>query len=480
MNRNLVFFLLCGFWSALFFTGLLPAADSGDSEAVEVTGYGATAEEAMKDAFSRAVGRVVGAIVESSVEVKNDDLIAQKILTLSSGFITSYKDLGLEKVDGLFSQKIYAIVKKREIKDRIQSFSSASNKIDGASLMAEAVSKQKSSSDAEEMIQSLIEKFSASCLVAKSFKPVMGDMNGSANVPFGVPVHVTIDPTAYREFDQKLRQILKKICLNSVSFSVRSRDLATLPEGPRRDRNGNIDWRFENADWFPDHLGIAVRGGIRVSSFLLFDVHRYFYGEQRERIADSTDFSFVLFDRFDQNTNDLFWTRFWMDKKYIKVFDNASRMIVEVCVDLHDRAGGLIDSATKCGVFGGSTDLSCLLGVGAPRGRSVGATLSLISPGLFDRHDSFFSNERARVYSLAPAFKYNLPSNYYSAFSSELRFLQHFVLQSTQLRDLVEIKCTVRNSGKLMEDSKLLYSEEGGLNHREHLQALLKIIRERH
>jgi len=69
--------------------------------AVIAEGTGASPDEAIKDAFRNAVRQVVGAVVDAETVIKNDDLISDKVLTYSDGFIKHYDDVpGSKKIQG--------------------------------------------------------------------------------------------------------------------------------------------------------------------------------------------------------------------------------------------------------------------------------------------------------------------------------------------------------------------------------------------
>ena len=68
---------------------------------VMAEGTGTTPDEALKDAFRNAVRQVVGAVVDAETMVKNDELIDDKVLTYSDGFIKTYQEVpGSRKFEG--------------------------------------------------------------------------------------------------------------------------------------------------------------------------------------------------------------------------------------------------------------------------------------------------------------------------------------------------------------------------------------------
>ena len=65
-------------------------AGNGEQKVVS-TGMGATSEEATQDALRSAIEIAVGSMVSSTTLTSNDELIGDKILSLSKGFVRSYE-----------------------------------------------------------------------------------------------------------------------------------------------------------------------------------------------------------------------------------------------------------------------------------------------------------------------------------------------------------------------------------------------------
>ena len=73
---------------------------------VTVSGYGATPEAAERSALQKAVRKAVGEMVDAETIAQNGELIKDKVLSYSDGFVQSKKTIsGPEKDEdlGLFS-----------------------------------------------------------------------------------------------------------------------------------------------------------------------------------------------------------------------------------------------------------------------------------------------------------------------------------------------------------------------------------------
>jgi hypothetical protein len=60
----------------------------------EVVGVGLSPDDALHDAFAKAVIQVVGAEVNAKTVVESDVLVQGRVLVFSDGFVKDYKDLG--------------------------------------------------------------------------------------------------------------------------------------------------------------------------------------------------------------------------------------------------------------------------------------------------------------------------------------------------------------------------------------------------
>ncbi len=67
------------------------AAPAGKHTNVVAEGVGLTVDDARKDAFRSAVRQVVGAMIDAETLVKNDQIVADEVLTFSAGMVKGFK-----------------------------------------------------------------------------------------------------------------------------------------------------------------------------------------------------------------------------------------------------------------------------------------------------------------------------------------------------------------------------------------------------
>ena len=93
------------------------AQESADTVDVVATGYGKDVPSATSNALRAAVEQVVGSMVYAESLVESGEMISDKILSSSIGYIESNKTLGEPKVtdDGFVSVRVLATVKRRAL-----------------------------------------------------------------------------------------------------------------------------------------------------------------------------------------------------------------------------------------------------------------------------------------------------------------------------------------------------------------------------
>ena len=186
------------------FTG---AADEGVIE-VTATGIGVDSNAALKNAYKSAVEQAVGSLVDSKTMVENDEIISDKILSHSGGFVERYDMLGEpETGEGLVTVKIKAQVKRTRLIGSITAEGMILKESVGDNLNAAVVTKAAESQSADEMFRRLWDGFPDGYLDAKfiSGEPV------KSGKEFEVKVEISIDEERLKAFDKQVMEVLGKI-----------------------------------------------------------------------------------------------------------------------------------------------------------------------------------------------------------------------------------------------------------------------------
>jgi hypothetical protein len=179
-------------------------------EVVEVSGAGADVESAEKDACREAVRQVVGAYVSAVTQTANDELIEDKVISLSSGFVEKSETLKKSAADGLVRVRIRATVRISKVLDTLRANKISITDVDGQSLGAELLTKNDQRKGEAELIAAAFEGFPSKWFKASvQGKPRLGDRADGAEIPVIVTILVEPDLEAFQASARKLNEALK-------------------------------------------------------------------------------------------------------------------------------------------------------------------------------------------------------------------------------------------------------------------------------
>lgn len=187
-----------------------------NTQVVVAEGVGTSARGALEDAFREAVRQVVGTVVDAQTLIKNDELIEDKVLTYSDGFVRQYKKLSEKERDGLVRIKISALVERRSLVMKLKAANITVKDIDGSGLFAEAVTEMDAKRGATSLLKAALADLPTFLTVNVINKPRY-DKDSSQIV---VDLEYSIDRKPYAAFAKRLELLLKKISISHTSTLV--------------------------------------------------------------------------------------------------------------------------------------------------------------------------------------------------------------------------------------------------------------------
>lgn len=118
MRIFLLTFLSC---AALCCSAVRAADDAtSDLTTVVATGLGTDQDGALKNALKAAVEQAVGSMIDAKTVVENDEVISDKILSHSGGYVQKYDIIGEPKEEnGLIKVKIQAQVRQMALRSKL-------------------------------------------------------------------------------------------------------------------------------------------------------------------------------------------------------------------------------------------------------------------------------------------------------------------------------------------------------------------------
>ena len=124
-------------------------AKDASTEEITVTGIGTTLASAEKQALASAIRQAVGAYMDSKTIIENEEVIQDRILSVSNAFVDKYQVVGQPKksADGLVEITILAKVKTNQVVQALKENNLISGEVAGQNLWAEAATKVQNAQD---------------------------------------------------------------------------------------------------------------------------------------------------------------------------------------------------------------------------------------------------------------------------------------------------------------------------------------------
>ena len=132
-----------------------------------VEGLGVSKEDAEKDAYRNAIRQVVGAYVDAETIVANDEIIRDKVITLSSGYVEHAATKSLTQENGLFKVTVDAQVKITKLLDVLKQQNVSTVEIDPSAAqdaIAKAMTQEDQARSQEELLARAFRNYPEGCL----------------------------------------------------------------------------------------------------------------------------------------------------------------------------------------------------------------------------------------------------------------------------------------------------------------------------
>lgn len=178
-------------------------------QTVLAEGRGVDEVSALRNAFQDAVGQVVGLVVDSQTLIKNDEVIRDRILTASNGYISNFEKLASAPESGVWLVKIRAVVERKSLIEKLEAGRVTISKPATANLFAEVASDMKAVEGASRLLCERLSEIqnSWSATAGKpSYDRALGELS--------VPITIMVDSAAYAASSKRLVGLLDKIALS--------------------------------------------------------------------------------------------------------------------------------------------------------------------------------------------------------------------------------------------------------------------------
>lgn len=208
-------------------------------EEIAAEGAGSNEREAVEDAFRNAIEKSIGLYVDNETKIQNDQLISDKILTSSKGYVDNYRILSKKEEGGLTKVEIKALIKMEDVKSKLTGLNiSIIAAEDSANIHARLSTKLKRSKDAEEiLIKEFTDFFQEKNLLnlleikLKEYKIYEKDIAQDNTVPFDVTFEVSININNYNKIIEDLSKVFINIGGNvrkQLKVEITKNDIETF------------------------------------------------------------------------------------------------------------------------------------------------------------------------------------------------------------------------------------------------------------
>lgn len=244
-------------------------ADDPQIEVIIAEGVGMDVEGARKDAYRNAVRQAVGAYVDSETVVANDELITDRIVTLSPAFVEKAEQIpGSERQeDGLVRLRVRTHVRITKLLDALAAGKIKTRpvvkKVDTTSLLAELATKSDQHEARREILAKLLSDYPESCLTVEQSGKESIEKTPDGRIFLNVPVSITPNDQKYAAFSTSLCTALSATKRASGEFSVDGARFGPDPEFAKEHMEDYVAQAFTDDDYmlgiFPDSLREEIR-----------------------------------------------------------------------------------------------------------------------------------------------------------------------------------------------------------------------------
>ena len=295
---------------------------------VVAEGVGTGADDAVKDALRNAVRQVVGAVVDAQTLVKDDKIIADKVITYSGGFVKAFQELDKSERQGLFRVRIAAEVERRAVVAKLNEANVKVTAVDGKGLFAEVVTDLEASKNAKSLLASALKDFPRNSMTAAVVGKPAIESKKEGFVSARFDIEVKPDMKAYESAALKLKDVLDRIALDKGEFTLTYQRLKD-----HFDANF-VEFTPKESGFLDDQFSLWMPKAVTKWKRLRPDRVVVALATQRTERSDRFDYRYYLLDNESRAT--LVDVAFILPKGKLTLTDPAGKTIASDRFDLVD------------------------------------------------------------------------------------------------------------------------------------------------
>jgi hypothetical protein len=291
-----------------------------DSIVITSRGIGTDPASAKNDALINAMQQTVGSFIDGETIIENDQIIKDKILSVSDGFVERYETIvePTKRDDGLYETQIKAVVKRGSVLARLKEYKVLKSDVSGKDVAAELITKIANIEQGEQLLEKnlngLLEKLLVARLVDKDGKA--GDNvrpntkilpDRSIECTWNIEVYFDLTQF-YQQVSPQLEKVLEAVASDSSGTAIcigkKSKILWPLTKYPVLDL---VDWQAKVPE--PISEEAQVRLGLSIGRdkfgqnerFRIFSLDWNSYGRLLLNLLKSTQMVDLTFYALDSS-----------------------------------------------------------------------------------------------------------------------------------------------------------------------------------
>ena len=264
-------------------------------ERIISTGIGLNADGAKTNAIRNAIEQVVGTFVSSETIVKNSELISDRILSYSGGYVKELKVISQGKSpDGLYTVKIETLVVVTKLKMKLKELNIGLRKVEGGSLFGEAISRVNEQKSGSALLQTVLSKYPQSAYSFNVGKLEIMSTNPSTNkAKVSIPIDIKFDNKFLNNLKEVLHQVASEERNNAELMDYKYDKKTTICFARRNPlESGLLDncWSFSNSLLRNDAPGNFLYREIQLDRYKL----NYTFKNAKGEIVYRVKYNFVV------------------------------------------------------------------------------------------------------------------------------------------------------------------------------------------
>ena len=186
---------------------------------VVASGVGIDEDKATQNALSNAIEQAIGVMVDAQTLVENDEIVSDKVLTFSRGFIDEFSVVKRWQADGLHRVRIRARVSAGKLSDKLTDSKIAVRRIPGELLYYQAMHDLANEQAAADMLREALADYTLDKLFETTIvgepKQVSKD---DVNTTLSVTVQVAPNMENWQKIYNRVTPVLQKVASKRTVF----------------------------------------------------------------------------------------------------------------------------------------------------------------------------------------------------------------------------------------------------------------------